>query len=111
MNKTLPLVFVLMAFLACRKRDTYRLDRQVLQNLVRDLHLADIVSQRHPSSYRDSLRQAYLEQILKIHKVNSEDVFHDLMLLQSDLDLLDTLYQGILEEQDSLWKLKRYGLN
>ncbi len=111
MNKTLPLLFVLMAFLACRKRDTYRLDRQVLQNVVRDIHLADVVSQRHPSSYRDSLRQAYLEQIMKIHGVNSEDVFHDLMLLQNDLELLDTLYQGILQEQDSLLKLHRYALN
>ncbi len=105
-NNSISVLIFLVAFLSCRKGDTYRLSSDKLKDVVRDMYLVDLNVSAHPKAYRDSITETYMQQIVRIHGVAREDIEHDLALLQSDFDLLDTIYADILKEGKEMVKIK-----
>lgn len=93
------LIFI-SAFLSinCRENEEKMLmSKEKLNKLFFDLHSAEYIISRSPTSKRDSLRTIYYAQILKMNKINDSDLRHDLRILNRNHEKLDSFYHNLVK--------------
>ena len=117
MHKTVQIIFqsvfvsiTLINLVGCDKEKvTYQLSEEKLTNILADIHISEAVTQHLSLSFRDSMVQIHLEQILEIHEVKRAIFEMDYQLLKRDPEKLQQVYQKVIERLNALKVKKKRG--
>lgn len=66
--------------------------------ILKDIHLAEAISQSERTNVKDSLLAIYYDDIYRIHNITKEDLERNLKLWMSDAEMTDQLYEKVIEE-------------
>ncbi len=104
----LLLVFIfLVKTTSCTKEETvYQLSDEKLTNIITDIHISESATQHLSLSFRDSMVQVYLDQILEIHEVSKDTFEPEYQKLKRDPKKLQLIYGKVIERLNKL-KIKK----
>ena len=98
------IVAVVTTFAACNettvspKKIEPDIPQEKMVQILKDIHLAEAISQSERTNIKDSLLAIYYDDIYRIHNITKEDLERNLKLWMSDAEVTDKLYEKVIEE-------------
>ncbi len=80
---------------ACTRGPSLPLHEDVLVKVLADAHVVEAAVQNLSGDLKDSMRQAYFEQIYTMHQVNAADFRKALELLSDNPDRMEKIYNKV----------------
>lgn len=105
------LIFCLLLLIICawgcteKETFTYQLTNEKFVDILSDLHFSESATQHLSLSYRDSMSNVYLGQVLEIHEVPNEVFIPNYNELKRDPQKLALVYELVIKRLNEL-KLK-----
>lgn len=72
--------------------------QEKMVEILKDIHLAEAISQSERTNVKDSLLAIYYDDIYRIHDITKEDLERNLKLWMNDAEEVDKLYEKVIEE-------------
>ena len=98
------IIIAITIFTACNettvipKKIEPDIPQEKMIQILKDVHLAEAVSQSERTNVKDSLLAIYYDDIYRIHNITKEDLERNLKLWMSDAEVTDKLYEKVIEE-------------
>jgi len=98
------MILITAIFTACNettvnpKKIEPDIPQEKMIQILKDVHLAEAISQSERTNVKDSLLAIYYEDIYRIHNITKEDLERNLKLWMSDAEVADKLYEKVIEE-------------
>jgi len=74
------------------------IQEEKMVQILKDIHLAEAIAQSERINIKDSLLAIYYDDIYRIHNITKEDLERNLELWMNDAEVVDKLYEKIIEE-------------
>jgi len=72
-------------------------DEEMMVNVLIDMYIADVALTKHSTVLRDSMREVYRDQILKIYDLESNSYDSLYSLVQRDFEQMDSIQVKVLK--------------
>lgn len=97
----LPGICVLFLF-SCKEQKKCALPDNQMVGILTDIQIAEAAAQSLVSPVKDSVLDAYYQQIYEIHRVEEQQFRDCYAALQADPDRMNALYDRVFEELSRL---------
>lgn len=92
-------LMLLLVFVACTKKtEQLSLEKEVLIQVLADVHLAEGALLSVRPAQKDSLKEVYYNHIYEIHEVSFNDFEHDMKILKFNPKMMENIYEKVMEE-------------
>ncbi len=103
------LVILILFTCDANPKENLPIDEDTLVKLLCDVHVVEGALQNQKASEKDSLANAYYNQIYEKHDILEEDFVKILEVMEKDPKLLGHIYDQVLVELDSMEELSYKG--
>lgn len=102
--KNISYIWILALFLilgSCQeKKEELTLSDTKMKEIIKDLHLAEEITQRFRDYDKDSVRALFWDDITKVHNLDSTEINVNLDILKNNPEKAFKLYEEIYDEMN-----------
>lgn len=106
------ILFCLLATLvlpACKKKEAPYLSEERMLEILRELHMADVLAEAHGKSlgYRKELRNESYDEILEVFDISRADFFRSYTYYLNEPEIMDSIYIRMIKDIEKRMEVAR----